>query len=286
VYHLGSELLDPLGIENVPTALMEISVDQLFPGIWQRRKTLNEASLDDLADSMQTAGTNVVPLVVVARRGGGYSIIAGERRWRAAQRIQMATLKCEVGAYSSRQALFISAVENLQREDFNPIEEAESYKALVEEFNIPHDAIARQVGKSRTHVTNYLRLLRLDIRVRDALISKRLSFGQARPLCSLTYKADQRKIAEKAIRSEWSVKKIESVVDAVLNKPKAVARLSDADADLRRLERSISETVGLDCVVRKSPKGQWQLGFIAPESDSFTGLLERLGIEFDSDLEL
>lgn len=285
MYQLDPKELDTLGIDLVLTTLMDIGVEQLFPGIWQQRKSFSEAALDDLADSMQTAGTNIVPLIVVPRAEGGFSIIAGERRWRAAQRIQMRKLKCEVGKYSYRQALYISAVENIQRDDLNPIEEATSFQVLAEEFDLSHDVIARRVGKTRAHVSNYVRLLKLDFRVRDALISKRLTFAQARPLCSLELLSDQRKVAEKAMRLEWSVLEITSAVNKILKKPQVTVRLSDIDADLRRLERAISERVGLECVVRRSPKGQWQLGFNAPESESFSGLLERLGVRTDIDFE-
>lgn len=285
MYHLDPEELDTLGIESVLTTLMDIGVEQLFPGIWQQRKSFGEAALDDLADSMKTAGTNVVPLIVVPRAEGGYSIIAGERRWRAAQRLQMAKLKCEVGKYSYRQALYISAVENIQRDDLNPIEEATSFQVLADEFGLSHDVIAYRVGKSRAHVSNYTRLLKLDFRVRDALISKRLTFAQARPLCSLRFMSDQRKIAEKALKLDWSVLEITNAVNKILKKPDVTVKLSDSDADLRRLERAISERVGLECVVRRSPKGQWQLGFNAPESESFSGLLERLGVRTDIDFE-
>ncbi|MBM5458936.1 ParB/RepB/Spo0J family partition protein [Pseudomonas sp. P66] len=283
---LDPKKLATLGIEQVPTTLMDIGLDQLFPGKWQKRKFFDDASLDELGDSMKSAGTNVVPLIVVPRqRGGGYNIVAGERRWRAAQRIGLATLKCEVGNYSFQQALFICAIENLQRADLNPIEEATSYQDLGNEFALSHDEIGRQLGKSRGHISNYLRLLQLDIRVRDALIQLRLTYGQARPLCALPHKVDQRRIAEKAIRLKWSVVQIQQAVNSITKKTPDPIKLSDTDADIRRLEREISEVTGLDCIVKRHATGRWQLGFNAPESESFSGLLERLGIHTDADFE-
>lgn len=287
MYPLSAETRETLGIDQVATTLMNVEVELLYPGQWQKRESFENEPLEELTESMETSGINVVPIIVTPRSCGvGYAIIAGERRWRAAQRLQWSHVKCEVGKFSFQQALFISTVENLQRRDLNPIEEAVSYRDLADEFtDLSHDDIARQVGKSRAHVSNYLRLLQLDIKVRDALKNRSLTFAQARPLCSLKHHLDQRKIAEKAVKHGWSVAKISQEVSELTAKPKAVVRLSDTDADLRRLEREISEVTGLDCVVRRSPKGQWQLGFNAPESESFSGLLSRLGVAIDQDLE-
>lgn len=285
MYQLDPKKLSCLGIQDVPTTLMNIEVERLHPGVWQKRKLFSEESLDDLADSMKTTGTNVVPMIVCFRPDGDFSIIAGERRWRSGQRLGFRTLKCEVGAYSYEQAAYISAIENLQRTDLNPIEEATSYNDLCTELNLSHGDLATQLGKSRSHISNYVRLLDLDIRVRDSLISSRLSYGHARPLCSLKNKADQRNIAEKAVRFEWSVQKIQQAVNALTQRKPSPVKLSDTDPDLKRLERDISEVTGLDCVVKRTPGGSWQLGFLAPESESFTGLLDRLGVRFDSDLE-
>lgn len=287
MYPLNGQKPESLGIDQVATTLKIIEVELLYPGQWQKRESFENEPLEELTESLDTSGINVIPIIVTPRPCGvGYAIIAGERRWRAAQRLQWTHVKCEVGNFNFRQALFISTVENLQRRDLNPIEEAVSYRDLADEFtDLSHDDIARQVGKSRAHVSNYIRLLQLDIKVRDALKNRSLTFAQARPLCSLKHNLDQRKIAEKAVKHGWSVAKISQEVSELTAKPKAVVRLSDTDADLRRLEREISEVTGLDCVVRRSPKGQWQLGFNAPESESFSGLLSRLGVAIDEDLE-
>ena len=177
--------------------------------------------------------------------------------------------------------MFIAAVENLQRKDLNPLDEARSYQTFITEMKLTHDEVAKQIGKSRPHVTSYLRLLSLDIRVRDAIETGRLTYGQARPLCSLGSLQAQRAICEKAIRLGWSVKRINEEVSKVLDKPKPIARLSDSDVDLRRLERAVSEATGLECVVKRSAQGQWQIGFNAGNSDSFQGLLERIGVVTD-----
>lgn len=281
MYQTDLKKLTSLNIQAVPVELRSLPVDLLHPGIWQQRSNFDEEGLDELADSMRAAGKNVIPIIVAPRREGGFSIIAGERRWRAAQRIGQEFLQALVGNYDHQQATFITAVENLQRENLNPIDEARSYQALIVEFELTHDEIAKQIGKSRPLVTSYLRLLALDIRVRDAIQTGRLTYGQARPLCALKHPSQQRDICEKALRNEWSVKRISEEVSKISEKARPTVRLSDTDPDLRRLERAVSEATGLECVVKRSSAGQWQLGFNAGNSDSFQGLLERLGVATD-----
>ena len=281
MYQENLSQLHPLGINTVKLELRYIPIDLLHPGIWQQRTRFDDGSLLELADSLKAAGKNVVPIIVKPRAEGGYSIIAGERRWRAAQSVPLHELEALVGNYSHEQARFIASVENLQREDLNPMDEARGYQAYITELGLTHDEIAIMIGKSRSRVTSYLGLLSLDIRVRDALETGRLSYGQARQLCPLKSLQAQRAICEKAVRLSWSVKRIAAEVSKVMDKPKPVARLSDSDVDLRRLERIVSETTGLECVVKRSPHGQWQIGFNAGNSDSFQGLLERLGVLTD-----
>ncbi|RRV05446.1 ParB/RepB/Spo0J family partition protein [Stutzerimonas xanthomarina] len=283
MYQSVLEKLTSLNIQNVPAALMSIPVDLLHRGTWQQRRIFSDRALDELAESMATSGGNVVPIIVTPRPNGGYAIIAGERRWRAAQRLGFETLQALVGAYSYEQAAFICAVENLQRENLTPIEEASSYQTLTTEFGLTHDEIARQIGKSRPHVTSYLRLLSLDIRVRDAIQAGRLTYGQARPICTLKSASQQREVCDKAVRLQWSVKRIEQEVIKLTEKVRPVVRLSDSDPDIRSIERAISEATGLECIVKRSPAGQWQVGFNAGNSESFEGLLERLGVRPDDD---
>ena len=281
MYQKDLSQLPSLGINTIKVEVRYVPIDLLHPGIWQQRTKFDDESINELAASMKSGGANVSAIIVRPRAEGGFSIIAGERRWRAAQRVPMHEVKVEIGDYSHEQAMFIASVENLQREDLNPMDEARGYQTFLTELGLTHDEVANVIGKSRSRVTSYLGLLSLDIRVRDALESGRFSYGQARQLCPLKSLQSQRAICEKAIRLSWSVKRIAEEVSRVLDKPKPVARLSDADVDLRRLERAVSEATGLDCVVKRSSQGQWQIGFNAGNSDSFQGLLERLGVMTD-----
>lgn len=273
--------LTTLGINTVKVEVRYIPIELLHPGIWQQRTRFDDESIDELAASMRSGGTNVAAIIARPRAEGGFSIIAGERRWRAGQRVPMHEMKVEIGDYSHEQAMFIASVENLQREDLNPMDEARGYQTFLSEMGVTHDELATAIGKSRSRVTSYLGLLSLDIRVRDALESGRFTYGQARQLTPIKSLRTQREICEKAIRLQWSVKQIAAEVAKVMDKPKPVARLSDTDVDLRRLERSVSEATGLECIVKRSPQGQWQIGFNAGNSDSFQGLLERLGVLTD-----
>lgn len=275
------------GINKVKTEVKHIPLDQLRPGAWQQRKYFDEPKILELADSMKAAGMNVVPAIVTPDpdRIGVYNIIAGERRWRAAQRNGAETLHCLVGVYNYEQAAYICAVENLQRADLNPIEEAASYQSLQEQLNYSHEEIAQKIGKSRPHVTNYLRLLKLDIQVRDALARGTLSYAQARPLCGLEFPLQQRKIAQQAIKETWSVVRITKEVELLTKKPVERVHHTNTDADLRRLERTITEKTGVRCIVIKKPNGDWQLGFVSKETEIFNGLLKLFGVEIDSEME-
>lgn len=273
-----------LEIHKVHTELRQIPVDLCHSGIWQQRKTFDEQLMQELAASMRIAGENVTPIVLTPDPSGGYSIISGERRWRAAQINRFENVKALVGKYSFSQAAFIAAAENLQRADLNPIEEASSFLTMKQQANLSDEQIAAEFGKTRSHVSNYIRLLSLDIKVRDALIRGALSFSQARPLCTLEHPFQQRDIAEKAIKHEWSNKTISEAVSKLLTKPKVSVKNTKTDADIKSLERTISETTGHPCRIQKTPKNHWVISLIAAGDDQFRGVLERLGVKTDFDL--
>jgi len=273
--------LPNLGIQNVRKTLMRIGVDQLHPSPWQFRKEFSKGSLSEMAGSLKEAGINIVPLTVCPRKAGGWYIICGERRWRGAQIAQIHELDCLVGEYTEQQARFVSIVDNIQRDNFNPVEEARALQSLVERENMTHEEIAVAVGKSRGHVSNYIRLLQLDIQVRDLLIRGTLSPSHARLLCSVESNLQQRELAQTAVKRGWTYKTLQEKVNELLNKPKPKATLESTDANIARLERIISEETGYACVIKKTSNGNWQAGFLVTSNDQFSGLLERLGIEVE-----
>ncbi|MGE8065148.1 ParB/RepB/Spo0J family partition protein [Pseudomonas sp. NPDC089569] len=285
MYHSDLAKQATLGINKVKTELRQVPVDLIRPGIWQQRTYFAEQALIELASSMKQSGGNITPIVLAPNHDGSYSIISGERRWRAAQMNGDDTLKALVGGYNFEQATYIAAAENLQREDLNPIEEATSYLALKQHTGLLDEEIAAHFGKSRSHVSNYIRLLSLDFQVKDALIHGRLSFSQARPLCTLQHHSQQRNIALEALQKDWSARQISDAVSKIISKPKVKVSVR-TDADIKRLERAISEATGHPCKVLKSPKGEWQIALQPGGDDQFIGLLEKLGVETDMDLKI
>lgn len=270
-------------IRAVPQIFKHLPVELLRPGMFQTRRNFKPKALKELAASLETAGSNITPLIVrPLKHAEGYEIIGGERRWRAAQLIAMPTLLCCIGDFSDEQAMYLSAVDNIQREGINPIEEAESYNLLLLS-GMKHKEVADDIGKSRTHVTNYTRLLSLPLAVRDMLGDERLSYAQARPLCSLSSPGLQTNIAREAVQKQWSSKRIADEV----SKLKAHRRITPPkpihgeDVDVRRLRDLVAEQTGYPCVIVKTESGGWQLGLHAGSADEFQGILERLGVNTD-----
>lgn len=269
------------GIASVTLTLRRLGVDQLTPGLWQYRKTFSKKTMAELTASIKASQGNVVPLIVCPRADGeGYWIIAGERRWRAAQAAGVHELLCMIGYYTSEQAQFIAAAENIQREDLNPIEEAGAYQSM-EETNLSHAQIAEQVGKSRSHVTNFIRLLSLGFAVRDLIIKGDLSPHLARPLCVLACTNEQLKLAKAAIKGKWAYKRIEAEVALITGKKAPVVALPKEDSDVKRLARIVSEQTGYPTAIVLKPNGSWQIALAATNADEFEGLLNRLGIKVD-----
>lgn len=271
-------------IRHVPKTFRQLSVDMLRPGVFQSRRVFNAQSLKELGASMKATGINFSPLIVrPSKDGDGFEIICGERRWLAAPTAGIDMLLCCIGDFTDEQALYLCAVENIQREDLNPIEEAGAYDLLVNECGMTHQEVALEVGQSRSYITNYLRLLKLPLSVRDLVTREALSFAQVRPLCALSSPGIQVRIAAEAARKGWNVKRIEKVVAEAQNKaPKGPARRSVEDIDIKRLRELVSIQTGYPCVIIKTESGGWQLGLSSSSVDEFMGILERLGVDTDS----
>jgi ParB family chromosome partitioning protein len=189
--------------------LQFLSIDLLVRGKYQPRRHFDSAQLQELAESIKTTGGLLQPIVVRPINSNQYEIVAGERRWRAAQLAGLNDVSCLVSHYTDEQALQASIIENISRADLNPIEEAQAYQRLIDEFQYLHDEVAAAVGKSRTSITNVLRLLKLDPRVQELLIHGKLSEGHGKILAGLPISA-QFQLAELSIQKGWSVRKIEA----------------------------------------------------------------------------
>jgi ParB family chromosome partitioning protein len=239
----------------------ELSVDALQPGRYQPRHQLREESLAELAESIREQGV-LQPLIVrvVSGREPGhdaqaYEIVAGERRWRAARLAGLTTVPVIVRELSDQSTLAVALIENLQREDLNPIDQARSMARLIDEFHLTHDEIAKSLGRSRAAVTNFLRLLDLAEEIQAALVAGKLDMGHARALLSLDQKR-QVTLARKIVRYGWSVRRVEDTVKALLEAPKPKASI---DMQTRWLEQQLTRELGEKVSIRKGPKGDYVL---------------------------
>ncbi len=197
------------------SGVWEIEIDMIEPNRKQPRKYFDETALEELAASIKTYG--MIQPVVVRKNGDYYEIIAGERRWRAAKIAGLKKIPVIEKKWEDAEAFEAALVENLQREDLNPIEEAESYRRLQDEFGFSQEQISTKVGKSRSAITNSLRLLQLDSRVLNFVIENKLSSGHARTLLSITDQERQFELAEHVIEEELSVRATEALVKGELN---------------------------------------------------------------------
>lgn len=197
-------------------AVVELELDLIEPNRRQPRKYFDETALEELAVSLKTYG--MIQPIVVKKSGDYYEIIAGERRWRAAKIAGMEKVPVVVKKWEEGEAFEAALVENLQREDLNPMEEAESYQRLQEEFGLSQEKIAEKVGKSRSAITNSLRLLQLDSRVRNFVVENKLTSGHARTLLPITDGDAQFELAEHIIEEGLSVRAVEALVKARLTK--------------------------------------------------------------------
>ena len=201
-----------------------VPVADLHPNRYQPRARFDDAGLDELAESIRAQGV-IQPLVVAVRDGGGFTIVAGERRWRAAQRAGLATVPAVVREVAGdRDLLEVALVENLQRADLNPVEEAEAYQALREKFGLSQEEVAARVGKTRTTVANALRLLKLPAEVADLLRDGRLTAGQARPLLAVEGEEARVQLARRAVRDGLTARALERVAAGGGKKRGRVAR--------------------------------------------------------------
>lgn len=232
---------------TVGTAVLRVPIEKLSPGKYQPRKNFDEEALSGLADSIIAFGI-LQPLIVRPLGGGHYEIVAGERRWRAAQLAQLHEVPVLMREMSDQEALEIALLENLQREDLNPMEEAEGYQRLMDDFMYTQDQMSYQIGKSRSHISNTLRLLKLPKPVRGAVRDGRLSAGHARAIVASSNPLD---IAEEVLARGLNVRQTEKLIRAQAGgriKPVDTRTKPDfveKDVDTRALERQIEDILGL-----------------------------------------
>lgn len=258
--------------------LIQIAIEKLKRGQYQPRRDFDPESLAELAESIKSSGL-IQPIVVRPIGDQHYEIIAGERRWRAAQLTGLDTVSCLIQNYTDEQAAAATLIENLQRRDLNPIEEAQSLQRLVEEFNYSHEEVGTIVGKSRTKITNTLRLLRLDDRVQQFLIERKLTEAHGKVLAGLPPLV-QFEIAEQCATKQWSVRKLEEETKLAQEKPSVSA--TAANSQIMHLERKASDQLGAQVKfdMDDNPKSGW-LKIRYFDLETLQGVLDRLGISND-----
>lgn len=206
----GLEALIPsVGIEE-ESKLVEIEIDQIVPNRYQPRKTFDDAKLEELAASIREQG--VLQPIVVCKKDSGYELILGERRLRAAKKAGLTTIPAVLKEASAEEMLALALVENLQRDDLNPIEEAEAFRRLIEDFHLTQEDVAQKVGKDRSSVTNFLRLLKLPEEIQQGLIDEKISMGHARAILGLKSQEEQLELYKKILTRGLSVRQTEALV--------------------------------------------------------------------------
>ena len=258
-------------------ALQTIAIDRLRPGKYQPRTHMDEAALSELADSIREQGV-MQPILVRPVDGGRFEIIAGERRWRAAQRAGLKDVPALVRNVPDNSALALALIENIQREDLNPLEEAAGLARLIHEFGLTHDAAAKAVGKSRSAVSNLLRLTQLAKPAQEYLQSGALEMGHARALLALP-SAQQTATAARVVNAQLSVRETERLVESLLHPAKRAARRAQhaaRDADTARLETELAEKLGAKVKIEPGRKGAGRVVIGYSSLEELDGILARI----------
>lgn len=233
---------------------LEIDIDRISPNAQQPRTTFRDESLEELAQSIRANG--VVQPILVRKNGLGYELVAGERRWRAAQRAGLHKIPAVVKDIPDEKLLELALIENIQREELNPIEEANAYQRLMQDFKLRQEDIARQVGKERSSIANMLRLLRLSPDVQQLVEDSRISMGHARAILSLEDETLQRQVAENIIAKGLSVRETERIVRRLIDgPPQPTAQPKEADPNLKAAETKLQRTLNTKVRITTGAKG-------------------------------
>lgn len=259
--------------------LRKLPIDALQPGKYQPRRDMDEGKLAELSESIKAQGI-IQPILVRQVEGGQYEIIAGERRWRASRLAGLDEVPVVVRELEDRTVIAMALIENIQREDLNPLEEAQALARLVSEFSLTHAEAAQAVGRSRASVSNLLRLIDLPIGVRVLLETRRLEMGHARALLTLAPELAT-KLAEEAAEEGWSVREVEHraqqfAAGKVPGARKAKPSPTAPQADIASLETELSESLGTKVAINHGRGGKGKLVIHYTDLDTLDGVLERL----------
>jgi len=271
---LDALLAGDAGEANESDMLRTLKVEQLQPGKYQPRTHMDQESLNSLAESIQAQGI-MQPILVRQVADDRFEIIAGERRWRASQLAGLKEVPVLVREIADEAALAMALIENIQRENLNPIEEANGIKRLIDEFQMTHEAAAQAVGRSRSAVTNLLRLQNLHSVVQEMLMVGKLDMGHARALLGLA-SAQQITAAEQIVQKSLSVREAEQLVKRLSEEAPRTAKPAEKDKDVLRLQEDLAEKIGADVQIDAARNGAGTVKIRYASLDQLDGIIARL----------
>ena len=271
---LDALLANDESASSQPDSLGTLPVENLQPGKYQPRTHMDQASLESLADSIRAQGI-MQPIVVRLMDGGRYEIIAGERRWRASQLAGLKEVPVIIREIADDVALAMALIENIQRENLNPIEEANGIQRLIEEFNMTHESAAQAVGRSRSAVTNLLRLQNLHGVVQEMLAQAKLDMGHARALLMLDG-AKQIAAAEEIVQNQLSVRAAEQLVKKLSSAVSAPTKAAAKDRDVLRLQETLAQRLGAAVAIDSSKNGSGTLKIRYASLDQLDEILSKI----------
>jgi ParB family chromosome partitioning protein len=256
-----------------------LSVQLLVPGEYQPRQVMDESALNELAESIREHGV-MQPILVRPIAGDRYEIVAGERRWRASQLAGLTEIPALIKQIDATEAAALALIENIQREDLNPIEVAQGIQRLQSEFDLTHDEVAKQLGRSRSAVSNLLRLLNLAKPVQTMLLAGDVEMGHARALLSLTH-ADQIALAQQVVSQKLTVREVERRVKSMLNpKPVVSAVRQEVEMDVRRLSEGLSDAIHTTVKITANKQGAGRLTVHFSSLEDLDILLKKIAPDF------
>lgn len=267
---LASDNQDVAVASETPTTLR---LALLRPGRYQPRTRMDPASIEELAESIKSQG--VLQPILVRSLDDGFEIIAGERRWRAARLAGLEEVPVVVHDVDDSAAMAISLIENIQREDLNPLEEASGIQRLIGEFSMTHETAGKAVGRSRSAVSNLLRLLSLEEAVQDMLMSGTIDMGHARALLAVSGPR-QLELAQRIVALGLTVRDAEQLVNNGIPLSKGLKRVARKDRDIAALEETLSENLGTTVTIRHQKSGRGKLTINYADLDQLDPILERL----------
>jgi len=270
---LGNSDVEAMIEPKNESELRNIDVDLIERGPWQPREHFDEAALQELADSIATQGV-VQPIVVRQKGDGRFEIVAGERRWRAAQKAGLSKVPAVIKNFDDKTAAAVSLIENIQRENLNPLEESSALKRLIDEFDMTHQQVADSVARSRASVSNLLRLQDLNPDVKALLAMRDIEMGHARALLAIDG-MEQSSVARDVARKGLSVRETEALIRKICA-PAKKPKITRKDPDIANLEQRLTEYLGAQVSIKQKAKGKGCLEIAYTSLDVLDGILSKI----------